>query len=135
MARYPFVERGERHLLLASRRSPAGEGTGGLVAELTVPGAHVQAVGCDVTERSAVRALLAGVKAGAPLTAAVHTAGVLDGGTFVRDRSAFVRVLVRGTGVVERELAGVRGTLTGPVPRRYTAAAPVLVCVPSFPAG
>ncbi|MER6119794.1 SDR family NAD(P)-dependent oxidoreductase [Streptomyces sp. NPDC001743] len=81
VARHLVTEHGARHLLLASRRGPAAEGADELVAELTALGARVRVVGCDVTERAAVQALLDGIGPDAPLTAVIHTAGVLDDGT------------------------------------------------------
>ncbi|MGN5631520.1 type I polyketide synthase [Streptomyces sp. AC154] len=81
VARHLVAERGARHLLLASRRGPAAAGAGELAAELTALGAHVEIAECDVTERAAVQALLAGIGTDAPLTAVIHTAGVLDDGT------------------------------------------------------
>ncbi|MER7056633.1 SDR family NAD(P)-dependent oxidoreductase [Streptomyces sp. NPDC000351] len=81
VARHLVAERGARHLLLASRRGPAADGADELVAELTALGAHVRVVGCDVTDRAAVQALLADIDTDAPLTAVIHTAGVLDDGT------------------------------------------------------
>ncbi|MFI9011480.1 type I polyketide synthase [Actinosynnema sp. NPDC053489] len=74
VARHLVTGHGVRHLLLASRRTadPA------FVDELTALGATVTAVPCDVADRDAVRALLAAVPAEHPLTAVVHSAGVLD---------------------------------------------------------
>ncbi|MGA4838444.1 SDR family NAD(P)-dependent oxidoreductase [Streptomyces sp. G45] len=70
-----------RHLLLASRRGPAAPGTAELVAELTRAGAaSVRPVACDVGDRAALADLLASVPARHPLTAVIHTAGVLDDG-------------------------------------------------------
>nr|WP_086844476.1 type I polyketide synthase [Amycolatopsis kentuckyensis] len=80
-ARHLVEAHGVRRLLLASRRGAAADGAAELVAELTGLGADVRVVACDVTERAAVEALLAGIDAAAPLTAVVHAAGVLDDGT------------------------------------------------------
>ncbi|ROQ57385.1 acyl transferase domain-containing protein [Streptomyces sp. 840.1] len=81
VARHLVTEHGARHLLLASRRGPAADGADELAAELTALGARIRVVGCDVTERAAVEALLAGIDTEVPLTAVIHTAGVLDDGT------------------------------------------------------
>ncbi|MEV5346970.1 type I polyketide synthase [Streptomyces achromogenes] len=81
VARHLVTAHGARRLLLASRRGATADGAAELVAELTGLGTHVRVVACDVSERSAVHALLAGIDADAPLTAVIHAAGVLDDGT------------------------------------------------------
>ncbi|MEU5306475.1 type I polyketide synthase [Streptomyces noursei] len=78
LARHLVTVRGARHLLLAGRRGPEAPGAGELVAELTAQGADVRVAACDVGDRTALDALLATVPAAHPLTAVVHTAGVLD---------------------------------------------------------
>ncbi|MFE4646159.1 SDR family NAD(P)-dependent oxidoreductase, partial [Streptomyces sp. NPDC056730] len=80
LARHLVAERGVRHLLLVSRRGPAADGAETLKAELTAQGAQVTIAPCDVTDRTALAALLAAVPAAHPLTAVVHTAGVVDDG-------------------------------------------------------
>ncbi|WP_422070527.1 type I polyketide synthase [Streptomyces orinoci] len=70
-----------RHLLLAGRRGPEAEGMAELTEELRKLGAlSVRAVACDMAERASVAELLASVPAEHPLTAVVHTAGVVDDG-------------------------------------------------------
>ncbi|MEU1621444.1 type I polyketide synthase, partial [Streptomyces sp. NPDC005722] len=71
---------GAGHLLLVSRRGADAEGTGELAAELGALGAEVTFAACDVADREAVAALLAGIPAEHPLTTVVHAAGVLDDG-------------------------------------------------------
>ena len=80
VARHLVAEHGVRHLLLASRGGRHAEGAAELAAELTGLGARVTLAECDVADRTALADLLAGVPAGHPLTAVVHTAGALDDG-------------------------------------------------------
>ncbi|MFD4974449.1 SDR family NAD(P)-dependent oxidoreductase, partial [Streptomyces sp. NPDC058424] len=80
LARHLVTERGVRRLLLASRRGPDAGGARALVDELTGLGALVDVAACDVTDRDALTALLARVPAAHPLSAVVHTAGVVDDG-------------------------------------------------------
>nr|WP_176572892.1 type I polyketide synthase [Streptomyces leeuwenhoekii] len=75
-ARHLATRHGVRHLVLASRRGPDGDGVPDLVAELTGQGVTVAAVACDLSDREQVAALL---DAHRP-TAVVHTAGVFDAG-------------------------------------------------------
>ncbi|MFJ4923936.1 SDR family NAD(P)-dependent oxidoreductase [Streptomyces sp. NPDC088725] len=80
-AKHLVAERGVRHLLLASRRGTDAPGAAELAAELTAGGAEVTVAACDITDSAATSDLLAAVPAEHPLTAVVHTAGVLDDGT------------------------------------------------------
>ncbi|MFG1804198.1 SDR family NAD(P)-dependent oxidoreductase [Micromonospora carbonacea] len=67
---------GATHLVLTSRRGADAPGAAGLVGELRALGAEVTVAACDVADRAAVAALLAGLPADAPLSAVFHTAGV-----------------------------------------------------------
>ncbi|MFI6341334.1 SDR family NAD(P)-dependent oxidoreductase, partial [Streptomyces sp. NPDC050535] len=80
VARHLATEHGVRHLLLASRSGPDAEGAAALHKELTHLGTTVTITACDTADRDAVAALLAAVPDTHPLTAVVHTAGVLDDG-------------------------------------------------------
>ncbi|BCB79273.1 hypothetical protein GCM10022251_20800 [Phytohabitans flavus] len=70
---------GAAHLLLTSRRGLAAPGAAQLVSELESLGARVTVASCDVSDRDAVAALLAGIPSDAPLTAVMHAAGAVDG--------------------------------------------------------
>ncbi|QKV96503.1 SDR family NAD(P)-dependent oxidoreductase [Streptomyces sp. NA02950] len=80
VARHLVTEHGVDRLLLVSRGGPVAPGAGALRAELTGLGAEVTLAACDVSDRSAVAALLADIPAAHPLTGVVHTAGALDDG-------------------------------------------------------
>ncbi|MEV4054643.1 type I polyketide synthase [Amycolatopsis sp. NPDC049688] len=88
-----LLDHGAEHVVLASRRG--GE----------APDDRVTVVACDVADRDAVAALLAGY----PVTAVVHAAGVLDDGvvdTLTGDRFAGVlRAKVTGARILD-ELTG-----------------------------
>ncbi|MGW2589029.1 SDR family NAD(P)-dependent oxidoreductase [Streptomyces sp. NPDC001515] len=78
VARHLVTEHGVRHLLLAGRRGAEAPGATELGAELVESGARVTFAACDVADRDAVAALLAGVDPAHPLRGIVHVAGVLD---------------------------------------------------------
>ncbi|RZQ63965.1 type I polyketide synthase [Amycolatopsis suaedae] len=71
---------GFTNLVLAGRRGPDADGMPELVAELAGRGTRVRVLAGDLTDRDAVRALVAESGADRPLTAVVHAAGVVDDG-------------------------------------------------------
>ncbi|SDN50550.1 type I polyketide synthase [Allokutzneria albata] len=71
-----------KHLILVGRRGLSAPGAVELRDELTDLGAEVSVVACDVSDPEAVAVVLKEVPDEHPLTAVVHTAGVLDDGVF-----------------------------------------------------
>ncbi|WP_460440812.1 type I polyketide synthase [Amycolatopsis stemonae] len=66
---------GAEHLVLVSRKGDDAPGAAELTGELSALGAKVTVAACDVSDRDALRALLAELP---PVTAVVHTAGAVD---------------------------------------------------------
>ncbi|MEU3964830.1 SDR family NAD(P)-dependent oxidoreductase, partial [Streptomyces buecherae] len=89
-----LAENGAPRLLLASRSGPDAAAAGELAAQLTALGAAVDIVSCDVADRDQLQRLLASVPTDQPLSAVVHTAGVLEVDTLAElDLAALDRTL------------------------------------------
>ncbi|MCZ7438220.1 SDR family NAD(P)-dependent oxidoreductase [Micromonospora sp. WMMC241] len=100
---------GARRLLLTSRRGPDAPGAAELAAELTELGARVRIVACDVADRDALAALLAGVDDTAPLTAVFHAAGVAQSTPITDIDPAELAATVRGKATGARNLDELAG--------------------------
>ncbi|MDT3400598.1 SDR family NAD(P)-dependent oxidoreductase, partial [Streptomyces sp. B1866] len=80
VARHLVTAHGVTRLLLLSRRGETAPGATDLTAELTALGADVTITACDTADRTALARTLAAVPAHHPLTAVIHTAGIVDDG-------------------------------------------------------
>jgi acyl transferase domain-containing protein/acyl carrier protein len=137
LARHLVVEHGVRHLLLTSRRGPQAPGAAELADELTELGARVTVAACDMADSAAVEELIGSLPADHPLTAVIHTAGVLDDGlvqdltpermnTVLRPKADAAAVLDRLTRHLDLAAfvlySSVGGTFGGPGQGNYAAA-------------
>jgi acyl transferase domain-containing protein len=80
IARHLAGTHGVRRLLLVSRRGPDAPGAAELTVDLEALGVEVRIAACDTADRDELAALLDAVPPDHPLTAVIHTAGVLDDG-------------------------------------------------------
>ncbi|WP_081000047.1 type I polyketide synthase [Pseudomonas coronafaciens] len=80
-ARHLVVTGQARHLVLASRSGPQADGALALRQELEAAGAQVRLAACDLADPESVERLLNSLPAKHPLTAIIHTAGILADAT------------------------------------------------------
>jgi NADPH:quinone reductase-like Zn-dependent oxidoreductase/NAD(P)-dependent dehydrogenase (short-subunit alcohol dehydrogenase family)/acyl carrier protein len=80
VAEHLVARYGVAHVVLVSRRGADAEGVAELVSRLEDAGAEVSVAACDVADRDAVAALIAGLDSQYPLKGVFHAAGVLDDG-------------------------------------------------------
>jgi acyl transferase domain-containing protein/D-arabinose 1-dehydrogenase-like Zn-dependent alcohol dehydrogenase/acyl carrier protein len=94
VARHLVSSHGARNLLLISRAGPGAAAASALREDLSALGAMVTIAKADVADRDSLAAVLAGIPPEHPLTAVVHTAGMVDDGlTEALDPSRLAPVL------------------------------------------
>ncbi|UQX03802.1 type I polyketide synthase [Streptomyces sp. RerS4] len=93
-----LAERGAEHLVLVSRGGADAPGADATRAELEALGAAVTLAACDVADRDALAALVAGLAAdGTPVRAVVHAAGISQPPGTGTDLPGFARVVTAKT--------------------------------------
>ncbi len=75
-----LVERGARRLLLISRSGLKAQGAKELKGSLEELGAKVKVAACDVADGAQLKRVIAQIPKAHPLSAVIHTAGVIDDG-------------------------------------------------------
>ncbi|MFG2676368.1 type I polyketide synthase [Streptomyces sp. NPDC048445] len=132
-----LASNGAEHLLLTSRRGEDAPGAVELTERLTGLGARVTIAACDVSDREALRRVLAGIPASQPLTGVVHAAAVLDDCLLDELTPERVRTVLRPKATAAHHLheltrdagldafvllSSMAGTLGGPGQGSYAAA-------------
>ncbi|APG89897.1 type I polyketide synthase [Sinorhizobium americanum] len=101
-----LVEKGARHIALCSRRGQADAATSAMVERWKKAGVTASLHACDVTDAAAVEALLATLRAQAPLRSIVHAAMVLDDAlisNLSRERNRpVIEVKAKGATILDR---------------------------------
>jgi acyl transferase domain-containing protein/acyl carrier protein len=138
---------GAEHLLLLSRRGEQAPGAKELAAELEELGAETTIVACDAADRAELERVLAEIPDSRPLTAVVHTAGVLDDGvldgltaerfaTVLAPKAAAARHLHELTEGMELSafvmFSSIAGTVSGAGQGNYAAANAYLDALAEF---
>ncbi|WP_375296001.1 SDR family NAD(P)-dependent oxidoreductase [Saccharothrix sp.] len=108
IARHLVTAHGVRNLVLTSRRGLEAQGAQELRAELADLGATAHVVARDVADREQAEQLLADH----PVTAIVHTAGVMDDGTVASLRPDQLATVLRPKVDAARHLDELAGDLT-----------------------
>ncbi|MEV6874189.1 type I polyketide synthase [Amycolatopsis sp. NPDC051128] len=103
-----LATRGAQHLLLVSRRGETAPGAPELAAELRELGAEVTLAACDLADRDAV----AGLLAAHPVTAVVHSAGVLADGVVETLTPQQIETVLRAKADAAWHLHELAGDLT-----------------------
>jgi len=80
VARHLVAEHGVAHVMLASRLGRESDGAGKLESELQTLGSRVTSIACDLSDREAVKELIASVPVEHPLRGIVHAASVNEDG-------------------------------------------------------
>jgi NADP-dependent 3-hydroxy acid dehydrogenase YdfG/acyl carrier protein len=132
-----LVEQGARRLLLVSRSGLKAQGARELKGSLEELGAKVRVAACDVADGAQLEGVIARIPKAYPLSAVIHTAGVIDDGVVSSlDGERLRRVmdpkvagalnlheLTRGMGLSEFILfSSAAGTLGSPGQGNYAAA-------------
>ena len=91
-----LADKGAKHLVLVGRSGAGSEAAKALVAELGERGVAVEAKACDITSRSAVDGLIAGIeKGGRALAGIIHGAMVLQDGLIANLDAEALEAVIR----------------------------------------